>query len=124
MHRINLDDLLLNGVLDQLLRDRASPTSATLGAIETISVNWFGLDADTKYLGAVSHSDAGGVLDLTLIAIDTDQRSLFDRTTLSTKLGWQIFCQPNLNRFENKNSVIYRLVSLEPVDLDSRKRLF
>ena len=50
----------------------AAPASATLGTTETITVDWSGLNAGTKYLGAVSHSDAGGVLDLTLIAIDTD----------------------------------------------------
>ena len=49
-----------------------APTSATLGATETITVDWTGLDAGTKYLGAVSHSDASGLLDLTLIAVDTD----------------------------------------------------
>jgi subtilisin family serine protease len=49
-----------------------APASATLGATETITVDWFGLDAGTKYLGAVSHSDAGGILGLTLIAVDTD----------------------------------------------------
>ena len=49
-----------------------APTAATLGATETITVDWNGLDAGTKYLGAVSHSDAGGILGLTLIAVDTD----------------------------------------------------
>ena len=50
----------------------SGPASATLGVTAPITVNWFGLDANTKYLGAVSHSDAGGILDLTLIAVDTD----------------------------------------------------
>ena len=49
-----------------------APTAATLGATETITVDWFGLDAGTKYLGAVSHSDASGLLGLTLVGIDTD----------------------------------------------------
>jgi hypothetical protein len=49
-----------------------APASATLAATETITVDWTGLSADTKYLGAVSHSDAGGILALTLVAIDTD----------------------------------------------------
>ncbi len=49
-----------------------APTAAVLGATETITVDWSGLDAGTKYLGAVSHSDAGGILDLTLIGVDTD----------------------------------------------------
>jgi subtilisin family serine protease len=49
-----------------------APTAATLGATETIAVDWFGLDAGTKYLGAVSHNDAGGMLGLTLVSIATD----------------------------------------------------
>jgi len=49
-----------------------APTAATLGATGTITVDWSGLAADTKYLGAVSHSDAFEVLDLTLVAVDTD----------------------------------------------------
>jgi subtilisin family serine protease len=49
-----------------------APTAATLGTTETIMVDWFGLDAGTKYLGAVSHSDASEMLDLTLIAVATD----------------------------------------------------
>ena len=49
-----------------------APAAATLGATETITVDWTGLDAGTKYLSAVSHSDAGGILDLTLVSVDTD----------------------------------------------------
>jgi hypothetical protein len=49
-----------------------APAAATLGATETITVDWTGLTAGTKYLGAVSHSDAGGILALTLVQIDTD----------------------------------------------------
>ena len=49
-----------------------APASAVLGSTSTLTVDWFGLAADTKYLGAVSHSDAGGILGLTFIAVDTD----------------------------------------------------
>jgi hypothetical protein len=49
-----------------------APSAATLAATETVTVDWFGLDAGTKYLGAVSHSDAGGILGLTLVGIETD----------------------------------------------------
>jgi len=49
-----------------------APASAVLGSTSTLTVDWTGLTADTKYLGAVSHSDAGGILGLTLIAVDTD----------------------------------------------------
>ncbi|MFN2271847.1 MAG: S8 family serine peptidase, partial [Anaerolineae bacterium] len=50
----------------------SAPTAATLGATETITVDWFGLDAGTKYLGAVSHSHAPDLLGLTLVSISTD----------------------------------------------------
>jgi hypothetical protein len=50
-----------------------APTVATVGATEMIDVDWAGLDAGTKYLGAVSHNDASELLGLTLIAIDTDE---------------------------------------------------
>ncbi len=49
-----------------------APASATLGATETIDVDWMGLNTGTKYLGAVSNSDAGGLLGLTVVRIDTD----------------------------------------------------
>ena len=49
-----------------------APAAAVLGATETITVDWAGLDAGTKYLGAVSHSKATELLGLTLIHIDTD----------------------------------------------------
>lgn len=48
------------------------PASATLGAVETIDVSWSGLDAGKKYLGAVSHGDAGGAFAQTLISISTE----------------------------------------------------
>ncbi|MBN2044421.1 MAG: S8 family serine peptidase [Anaerolineales bacterium] len=49
-----------------------APAAATVGATQTVTVDWFGLAAGTKYLGAVSHSDASSLLDLTLISVDTD----------------------------------------------------
>ena len=49
-----------------------APTSAIQGSTATISVDWFGLDEGTKYLGAVSHSDGVGLIDLTLIGVETD----------------------------------------------------
>ena len=49
-----------------------APTEATLGVTSLITVDWFGLDTGTKYLGAVSHSDSSEVLGLTLVAVDTD----------------------------------------------------
>jgi subtilisin family serine protease len=49
-----------------------APTAATLGATESITVDWSGLDAGTKYLGAVSHSDSSGIVGLTLVNIATD----------------------------------------------------
>lgn len=49
-----------------------APTSASAGASDTVTVDWGGLAAGMKYLGAVSHSDAGGLLDLTLVNISTE----------------------------------------------------
>ncbi len=48
-----------------------APASATLGVIETIQVSWSGLAAGEEYLGAVSHSDGGGFIGLTLVSVDT-----------------------------------------------------
>lgn len=49
-----------------------APAAATLGATETVTVNWTGLDAGAKYLGAVSHDDGGGVIGVTLVNISTE----------------------------------------------------
>ncbi len=50
----------------------SAPTSATLGATGSVEVSWSDATAGQKYLGAVSHSDAGGVIDLTLISVEND----------------------------------------------------
>jgi hypothetical protein len=49
-----------------------APAAATLGATETITVDWAGLAAGTKYLGAVSHNDGSGIAGMTVISVDTD----------------------------------------------------
>jgi subtilisin family serine protease len=49
----------------------SAPSSATLNETGTVSASWSGLDAGTQYLGAVSHSDENGILDLTLVSVDT-----------------------------------------------------
>jgi hypothetical protein len=49
----------------------SAPSSATLGETGTVSASWSGLDPGTQYLGAVSHSDENGLLDLTLVNVDT-----------------------------------------------------
>jgi len=48
-----------------------APAAATLGATESVTVDWTGLNEGTKYLGAVSHNYSG-VSRLTLLSIDTD----------------------------------------------------
>lgn len=48
------------------------PASATYGATESVDVEWTGLDEDEKYLGAVSHSDDVGVMDITVVTVNTD----------------------------------------------------
>jgi len=50
----------------------SAPASATLGTTGTINLSWAGLAAGDKYLGAVSHSDSGGVFGLTLVTVGTD----------------------------------------------------
>jgi subtilisin family serine protease len=47
------------------------PGAATLGATETITVDWSGLDAGMKYMGAVVH-DADGTISQTVITISTE----------------------------------------------------
>ncbi len=50
----------------------SAPAAAALGTTETISFSWSGLATGDKYLGAVSHSDAGGAFGLTLVDVQTD----------------------------------------------------
>jgi hypothetical protein len=51
----------------------SATASAAIGDTGTIDLSWAGLDIDTKYLGAVSQSDAGGVFSLTLINVSTEE---------------------------------------------------
>jgi hypothetical protein len=48
----------------------SAPASATLGATEPIDVSWTGAADGEWHLGAVSHSDANGLLGLTLVEVD------------------------------------------------------
>ena len=48
----------------------SAPTSATLGAVETIDVSWTGATAGQWHLGAVSHSGDTGLMGLTLANVD------------------------------------------------------
>ena len=50
----------------------SAPISAILGATETVDISWSGAAAGTKHLGAISHSDGGGLIDLTAVSVDTD----------------------------------------------------
>ena len=47
----------------------SAPTSATVGAVETINLSWSGLAAGT-HLGAVSHTGDAGLMGLTLVNVD------------------------------------------------------
>ena len=47
----------------------STPTAAVVGQVAPITVSWAGLGAGTEYLGAVSHSDANGVMALTLVQV-------------------------------------------------------
>lgn len=64
------------GVGTYLLTIDSAPTGAVLGATESVSVSW-DVSGDTategrKYLGAVSHSDGGGIIGLTVVEVDDD----------------------------------------------------
>jgi subtilisin family serine protease len=48
----------------------SAPTSATLGAVETIEVSWTGATAGEWHLGAVSHTGDAGLMGLTLVDVD------------------------------------------------------
>lgn len=73
------DVILFNhafGVVDD--RDNmtvSAPSSATIGETAALEVQWFSLPVEpgSKQLGAISHSDASGVQDLTLINIENDE---------------------------------------------------
>ncbi len=47
----------------------AAPTSATIATTGTIDISWSGLTAGEVYYGVVSHSDASGLLGLTLVDV-------------------------------------------------------
>ncbi len=47
----------------------SAPGAATLGLTGTVIAKWAGLTVDTKYLGAVSHTN-GGLIGLTTVAVD------------------------------------------------------
>lgn len=56
-----------------------APSAATLGATDTVTVDWTGLAADTKYLGSITHHNVAaptgysdGLIDYTIVRIDTD----------------------------------------------------
>jgi hypothetical protein len=48
----------------------SAPSSATIGTTGTVDVSWTGATAGEWHLGAVSHSDSGGVIGLTLVNVD------------------------------------------------------
>jgi hypothetical protein len=50
----------------------SAPASAVQGGTGTVDVAWSGLDAGEKYLGAVSHSDAIELREVTVISVETD----------------------------------------------------
>lgn len=48
----------------------SAPASAVIGTTGVVDVSWTGATAGQWHLGAVSHSDAGGVLGLTFVEVD------------------------------------------------------
>ena len=51
------------------LQVTGAPSAATVGATGTVNLGWSGLTAGTAYLGAVTHSDASGVIGTTLVDV-------------------------------------------------------
>ena len=49
----------------------SAPSSVTIGQVATIEASWSGLDPGLEYLGAVSHTNDGGLIGLTLVEITT-----------------------------------------------------
>ena len=54
---------------DGSLTVASAPSSAAIGATGTVTANWTGAAPGVSYLGAVSHSNATGVLALTLLDV-------------------------------------------------------
>jgi hypothetical protein len=50
----------------------SAPTDVTIGQTADVEVSWIGLDAGTKYLGAVSHGTPSGLAGLTVVSVATD----------------------------------------------------
>ncbi len=49
-----------------------APAAATLGSADSITVDWAGLSAGTKYLGAIVYNDGSSDFGSSIIRIDTD----------------------------------------------------
>lgn len=49
----------------------SAPASAVAAQTGTIDISWAGLAPGLRYFGAVSHSDADGVFELTFVRVDT-----------------------------------------------------
>ena len=49
----------------------SAPAAAVSGSTETINVSWSSVPTG-KNLGAVSHSDCGGIIDLTVVSVEVD----------------------------------------------------
>lgn len=67
----SIDKWIVPNATDGSLTIDSAPAAAVTGAFGTVEVSWSGLDTGEQYLGAVSHSDASGVLALTLVEVGT-----------------------------------------------------
>ena len=47
----------------------SAPASAVIGTTGIVDISWTGLTSGIQYLGAVSHSDGGGIIGVTLINV-------------------------------------------------------
>ena len=48
----------------------SAPAAAVIGEVGEVVVSWTGLTAGARYLGAVAHNDATGVIGLTVVSVD------------------------------------------------------
>ncbi len=58
------------GLIDDQLNLRANgPSFVAAGSVETITIDWDNLQADTIYLGGISHNTPQGLVELTIVTI-------------------------------------------------------
>lgn len=60
-------DWLVPSATGGSLRIDSAPTQAVIGETGTVRISWSGLNAGTRYVGAVSHNDGDGSIGHTIV---------------------------------------------------------